>query len=278
MWFALQERTLSLRPNERLVFEATSDTLVLGTKISFAALGENPMKFKSQVFTQVSGSVGGLTYAHNRGGMYTRARSIPVNPSSTSQTVVRANLATLVTYWGTTLTDAQRTAWNNYAANSPVTDKFGDSMLLSGQQMFVRCNSVRLRGGAGIVAAGPVTYGMATITPPQIAASIGAGSLFAAFSISDAWRGENGAGLVVQTSRFVGAGISFLKSPYRFLLTIDGDSTTPPASPYDLGAETAFGQDIATAVVGQRIFGRFVAFRADGRISPTTIFNGSVIA
>ena len=40
------------------------------------------MLFKSAAFTQASGSVGGLTFAHNRGGMYTRARSIPVNPKT----------------------------------------------------------------------------------------------------------------------------------------------------------------------------------------------------
>jgi len=103
------------------------------------------MLFKSQIFTQVSGSVGGLTFARNRAGMYTRARTVPVDPQTAQQIAVRANMATLVVRWGTTLTDAQRAVWETYAANTPVLDKFGDSVNITGQQMFLRSNLSRLQ-------------------------------------------------------------------------------------------------------------------------------------
>ena len=51
------------------------------------------MKFTSQVYTQASGSVGGLTYSHNRSGMYTRARSTPTDPASTLQLERRSNFS-----------------------------------------------------------------------------------------------------------------------------------------------------------------------------------------
>ncbi|KKM06452.1 hypothetical protein LCGC14_1743870, partial [marine sediment metagenome] len=47
------------------------------------------MLFKSGLITQGSGSIGGLTASHNRGGMYFRARTIPTNPATSFQTVVR---------------------------------------------------------------------------------------------------------------------------------------------------------------------------------------------
>lgn len=103
------------------------------------------MKFKSPVYTQVSGSIGGLTYAHNQGGMYTRGRSIPVNPNTFRQTNVRATVSQLSQAWSGALTDVQREQWTVYAAGTPVTNKLGDSIILSGQQMYIRCNTARMQ-------------------------------------------------------------------------------------------------------------------------------------
>jgi hypothetical protein len=43
------------------------------------------------------------------------------------------------------LSDAQRQAWRDYAENTPVTDRLGQSMTLSGINMFVRTNTPRLQ-------------------------------------------------------------------------------------------------------------------------------------
>lgn len=236
------------------------------------------MKFKSEVVTQASGSVGGVTYAHNRGGLYRRARSIPTNPNSADQQMVRGNLSTLSAAWRDVLTAVQRTAWENYAANSPVTDVFGDSMLLSGQQMYIRCNSVRLRAAAARVDDGPTVFGLIDLTAPLFAASIAATAMAVIFDVSDAWANDDDGGLSVQSSRFLSPTINFFRSPFRFLGVIDGDATTPPTSPADLGPNNAFGQPVADATVGQRVFGRFTAFAGDGRISPVTLVAGEVVA
>lgn len=115
------------------------------------------MKFKSQVFTQASGSIGGQTFSHNRGGMYTRARAIPTNPNSPRQALARAALTASVMQWNS-LTDAQRAGWDNYAQNTPVTNVLGDQIILSGQQQFVRSNSYRIRAGLAVVSAAPVIF------------------------------------------------------------------------------------------------------------------------
>jgi len=43
------------------------------------------MKFKSPILSQASGSIAGITFSHNRGGMYVRARAVPTNPGSPQQ-------------------------------------------------------------------------------------------------------------------------------------------------------------------------------------------------
>lgn len=120
------------------------------------------MKFKSQVFTQASGSVGGLTYSRNRGGMYTRSRTIPVNPNTERQGEARANMAQAVNAWSNILSDANRQAWVTYANGTPVVDRLGDQLILSGQQMFVKCMLPRLIAGLPIVEQGPLDAGLAT--------------------------------------------------------------------------------------------------------------------
>lgn len=100
------------------------------------------------VIGQHSGSQGGTTYAHNKGGAYTRMRSIPTNPSSTRQTFVRTNLATLSRAWSDDLTQAQRDAWALWALDHPVTNVFGDPILLSGQCAYIQLNARLLSVGA----------------------------------------------------------------------------------------------------------------------------------
>lgn len=100
------------------------------------------MKFKSQVYTQASGSVGGLTYSHNKSGMYTRSRTIPTNPNTTRQQIVRAGVNAAVQGFQA-LTDAEIAAWKLYGDNVPVLNALGDPIILSAQQQYIRTNSIR---------------------------------------------------------------------------------------------------------------------------------------
>jgi hypothetical protein len=120
------------------------------------------VKFKSALLTQASGSIGGMTASRNRGGLFLRSRVIPVNPNTERQGEARANMATAVGLWSNTLTDSDRQAWTTYANGTPVVDKLGDQLILSGQQMFVKCALPRLVAGLAPVTAGPITAGLAT--------------------------------------------------------------------------------------------------------------------
>lgn len=82
------------------------------------------------------GSIGGTTYSRNRYGSYARQRVTPVNPQTPAQIRARSTFQAAVTAWRR-LTDAQRAAWSNYAAQTPMQDQLGSTIYLTGLQAFM---------------------------------------------------------------------------------------------------------------------------------------------
>ncbi len=121
------------------------------------------MIFKSHIATEISGSVGGTTYSHNNGGMYMRARAVPIHSTTKHQAAARTALTQAVTLWTERLNADQRAAWDQYAANVPMPGPLGNSRQITGQTHYVRCivpeimasqlfgpYSTFLRGGPGV--------------------------------------------------------------------------------------------------------------------------------
>lgn len=122
------------------------------------------MKYQSPLLSTASGSVAGLTFSHNSGGQYIRRRVVPINPNTDAQGNARNNLADCVSTWTNILDLAQRLAWKSYADSTPVTDKLGMPIILSGQQMFIKMNTVRKIFGLSIMLDGPHDSGLG-LTP-----------------------------------------------------------------------------------------------------------------
>lgn len=228
------------------------------------------MKIKSALATSISGSIGGITGSHNRGGLYLRARRIPTNPSSPAQVLVRAYLATATTTWAT-LSNAQRADWELYAANVPVINPLGDSIHLSGQQWFVKCNSLRLRAGKSVINPAPTVFALEPLTAPSINAANEVGqTIDIAFTATDPWANEVDGGLSVQIGLPQSPGIGFYKTPFRWSGTIDG-AATPPTSPATINSPFAL-------TAGQKVWARVTAFGADARISPAMILGPATVS
>lgn len=230
------------------------------------------MLFKSQVYTQVSGSVGGTTYAHNASGMYARARSIPVNPASSNQLQVRSALTDAVTRWIDTLTAAQRDGWAMYAENVPVINPLGDPILLSGQNWYIAANTPRLQAIAKLTSAiarvddAPTIFDRSDFTTPSGVTAIDALAINFTIDNTDAWANEDGAAMLVFMGAPQNPSVNFFKGPYRLIAAVEGDSVTPPIN----------GQAVTQAVAeangfpytsGQNIWLAFAVTRADGRLT-----------
>lgn len=227
------------------------------------------MLFKSPVYSMASGSVAGLVYSHNAGGMYVRSRAKPTNPNTVPQQSVRDALRTVTNYWTTGLTGPEREAWNNYAFNTPTLNRLGDPTTKTGQQMFIRSNVSRLAAGLTLVTVAPVIFDTDTFTPVgTIIADASADTISIAFTDSDGWANEDNGALLIYASRPQNPTRNFGKGPFQLLTTVLGDVGTPPTSPVVASAIFPFD-------VGQKIFLQVRATRADGRLTgkqnPTVI-------
>lgn len=218
------------------------------------------MKFKSQVYTQASGSIGGIVYSHNRGGMYTRGRSIPTNPNTTRQALARAAMNAAVQAWNA-LTDAQRAGWDNYAQNTPVTNKLGDSIILSGQNQFIRSNAYRIRAGATQVATAPTVYN--TGEPPTEITDISFATPTVNVDFELAVATSDDGDVALQLGFSLNAGRTYYGGPYQF-----GTLTAVPTATSGAAAATANEGDFTVPIViGARIPIRLVMLYDDGRVS-----------
>jgi hypothetical protein len=66
--------------------------------------------------SDIRGELGGVVYSNWKGIAYTRDLATAIsNPESLAQEAVRASLSSLSQRWLSTLTDAQRAAWEEYA-------------------------------------------------------------------------------------------------------------------------------------------------------------------
>lgn len=227
------------------------------------------MKFLSPVYSAASGAVAGLVYAHNAGGLYTRARAVPTNPRSAPQTAVRNALSGLASAWSNTLTAAQRAAWNVYAQNVPLIGPLGTSRKVSGLAHFIRSNTPRLQAGLAEVPSGPTNFTLAAFTNPTITVSHTSPQFSVAFTNTDAWAIAAGGALLVYSSRPQSAGINFFAGPYQFAGKVAGAGTAP-TSPMTIVSPFAL-------VAGQQVFFRVEATNPDGRLSSAFRFSGIAV-
>jgi len=219
------------------------------------------MKFTSTVYAAASGSVGGLTYSHNKGGQYTRARKIPTNPNSAFQQVIRSLVSQISDAWANTLTSAQRTAWNTYAANVSMLDRLGQSMKLSGLNHYIRSNVPRVQAGLARIDAGPSTFNLGDYTPCTFTSLVAAtGVVSIGFTTSDDWVSETAAALLLYVSKPQQDTIAYFKGPYRLAGMLQGNAGSPPVSPGTWNSPYTY-------VAGQVAHIRLQVVRANGRLS-----------
>lgn len=218
------------------------------------------MLFLSDRFTSASGSIGGTTFSHNRFGLYTRARRVPVNPNTGAQQNSRQGLGSGSAAWRS-LTEAQRDGWNVYAAATPTVNALGQTVFLTGHQQFVASFSLSNRLGAGVVTTAPVTPGRPSIGSPVVAITAAAGGSIAVTAIDAAI--DNILGVFVGDP--ISAGVTFFAGPYQLV-----GSDAPAAGAITL--TPVAGRNGLAFVVGQRIPYRLAALDAAFRLS--TIASG----
>jgi hypothetical protein len=114
-------------------------------------------KFVSQVYSEIRGSVNGVTYARNRFGLYARAKASPVQPRTPAQTERRAQLTLLSQRWRT-LTEGNRAEWRAFADELIRSDTLGQTYRLTGLQAYLQFNLWRLLLGLTVQDNAPTQF------------------------------------------------------------------------------------------------------------------------
>jgi len=92
------------------------------------------------IVSDIRGSVGDETFSRNQGGLFVRERVTPTDPGSAAQVLARAAVTACSQYWSGTLSQAQRDAWDTYAGQFPIPDRWGQPKHTSGYVWFLRVN------------------------------------------------------------------------------------------------------------------------------------------
>lgn len=186
------------------------------------------MKYKSQVFSQASGSVGGLTFSRGAGGNYTRARAIPTNRNSPGQIAQRARFQYFTQQWSALTTDDIQ-AWN-IAAKLPewkVKNSLGDMISLSGKAFYMKQN-------LNIAMISPD----AIISPPAFVPLSNVGELTAditntTFDVTIEVVTSANVPAVIWATPPQGRGVSYNANQFRFITQLVADTTIDIRSIYE---------------------------------------------
>jgi hypothetical protein len=212
---------------------------------------------------QPSLSVNALS-GRNSGGVhlkngYARAQAKPRNRRTNAQQSIRATFTTSTKAWGS-LTDAQRTGWNNGAVNFPYSDIFGQRKIYSGKALYTKLNNNTLANGGSAISTCPSP---STVTGPT-SISIGTNTISALTLVFAASPIAANTAFVVLATPPLSVGNSFPStSKYRKITTLAAAATTPG------NIFSAYQSVNGTPVVGKKIFFRVFAVNlTTGQVTP----------
>lgn len=188
-----------------------------------------------------SGSQAGTTWSHNRGGQYTRSRRTPVNHPSARKTAIRTAFGASAKGWSG-LTGSQQAAWTAYALLYPILNSLGQSIKLTGQQMYVSINTMLLNLGQAQSTTPPLSNVVASAGVPTFT-SVHSGAL----TLTPSGLGAAADFQIISFSRPMSAGTSFNATWWQQAIVAGNSSTAYVAT-------TLYEAQFGIPPVGSRVF------------------------
>lgn len=233
-------------------------------------------KFNSTVYSEIRGSVNGLTYSRNGNSAYVRSKATPVNPRTDAQTTARESLGYIASQWRA-LTEGQRNAWNALATTVPYTNSLGNVSYYSGFQLFVRNNANVFGAGQGtgtLITDAVASPAFPNLTLGTLAIDASSGSVDLAKTLTPS--PATGFNLVIEATAPFSAGRKFVaKNQYSF---VEGEGD-PETGTSNLGASyvAKFGAITDKAGMKVSVRARFVDF-VSGFASPYVEIATTIVA
>ena len=201
------------------------------------------MLFTGLIVGELSGSMGGITAARNKGGQYFRLRAVPTTSTTPKALQAKAFLAEGSAHFGT-LTQAQRDSWTRYGTLRPEINRLGQAKLLSGIAAHNRIFT-RMRQAFDT----PIDEPPIGTDPPGLETlsatfDIGTGGTDLTFTPTPLAATQR---LWLNAAVVDSPGINYVEDVKR-LITIEAPAT---ASPFDY--KTAIEAVFGTLIVGQKV-------------------------
>ena len=197
------------------------------------------------VISEIRGKISSTVFSKNAAGPMIRNRTTPINPRSTKQTARRQALAALSAGWRS-LTQTQRDGWNSLASSYPRTDSLGQTIFLTGAQLYILCNSNLDLIGQTDIANAPTLPSFPVLATGAI--TVSAAAFTVAFTPDPVPADLE---LVIRASAPISAGKSFVgKSDFRFVESFAAADISP--ADINTSYEAVFGSK--SGQVGQKVF------------------------
>ena len=171
---------------------------------------------------------GGTVFTKGRYGAVSRRKVSPVQPRSSYQTAVRALFTLLSKRWATTLSSTQRAGWISLAQSNPRTNVFGNSITLTGLQMYQALNRNLQTIGIAIIDDAPATLAVGSPGTISLVNAVGPPTTFTVDAGTEPGTGEVP---VIAAARPLNPGRQFVGSLFRL---IDTTQTAAGSGPWDI--------------------------------------------
>jgi hypothetical protein len=183
--------------------------------------------------------VGGVVFTKGHAGAFVRRKVSPIQPRSQSQRNVRASFTAHSKAWAT-LTTAAIASFNALAKSTPKKDRFGNSITLTGLQLFQQ-----LSRNIDTVSGTPLTTAPASLTegtPGALTVVTSAGT--PTFTVAPTTYPPTGSSMAIYASPQISPGRNFVGKNYK-LVSVLAYSASPTAANILSAYTSLFGSLIA---------------------------------
>ena len=223
------------------------------------------------IVSEVRNKIAATVFTKNAAGAAIRNRTTPINRRSTNQTNRRQRLASLASSWRG-LTEAQRAGWNAASASFPVQDNLGQTIYLTGEQLYIRSNANLLLIGEAQITDAPAPASFAVLALGAIAFAAGAGTATVAFTPTPVPAGFE---LVIRATAPVSAGKSFVsQSEFKFVQSV----AAAGASPANVAAAYTALFGSLTGTSGRKVFIEIFLVQISSGLAGQVVRGSAVIA
>jgi len=175
----------------------------------------------SAVVAEARGKEGGTIFSRNASGGYIKTKVTPTNPRTVYQQEQRGLMGSIAQSWKG-LSRAVQTQWKSFAEQVPQTNVFGDQIVLSGFNAYVRSSR-----NLSVLGMPPLQTPGAVPSFPNlsnVALTAGGTKIELSFDVNGDASTVNS---VVDATPGVGAGKSFVNNLYRMVAPLAEELASP---------------------------------------------------